>query len=242
MNSLYFTLFCILHLWIISALLLVNKNTRSSNGLLAVFFLLFSVIHLQHLALQTGFLNKYPYIDPISGVLLCAAFPVFYFYVQSMTGSFRWSDLRNIKHILIIVPAVLNLLYLTAFKSNEEIRAYYYQEENRFTFINALLLGGMVLLLLIYVMKSLQAIKSYSKKLEENFSTTEQMRLDWLHLLILFLLFLALFLGPLLIVIGLPEWNRIGMGMYTSSVYLCLMFKTLHQPLVHLEEVQRKTI
>ncbi len=157
-------------------------------------------------------------------------------------GSFRWRNLRNIKHLVIIVPAVLNLLYLMAFKSNEEIRAYYYQEENRFTVMNALLLGGMVLLLLLYVLKSLQAIKRYSEKLEENFSSTEQIRLDWLNLLILFLLFLALFLGPLLIVIGLPEWNRIGMGIYTSSIYLSLMFKTLNHPLVHMEEVQRKAI
>ncbi|WP_156140661.1 helix-turn-helix domain-containing protein [Sporocytophaga myxococcoides] len=219
----------------------MNKRNRSSNGLLAAFFLLFSVIHLQHLALQTGFLDEYPYIDPVSGILLCAAFPVFYFYVLSLTGSFRWKNHRNIKHLIMVVPAILNLLYLMLFKSKEEISAYYYEEENRFTVTNALLLGGMVLLLLLYVLKSLQAIKSYSKRLEENFSSTEQIRLDWLNHLILFLLFLALFLGPLLIVIGLPEWNRIGMGIYTSSIYLSLMLKTLNQPLVHMEEVQRKS-
>lgn len=229
MISLYFTLFCILHLWILALFLISMQNNRGANRFLALFLVLFSTIHLQHLALQTGFLLSFPYIDPVCGITICLAFPVFLFYVKSMTGTFDWKNKKNLWHLFPLIPAVINLLYLIIFKNAVDLKEYYYQKDFKFTLVNALLLAGMTLLLLFYVVLSLQELKDYEKRLKNNFSSVEKVKLDWLKQLIVLLIVLAVLVAPVLIIIGLPEWNRVGMGIYTSLIYLSMMYKTFNQ-------------
>jgi len=228
-----FSSLCLLHLWIVAFISILFYKRKLSNLFFGIFLLLFSSIHGQHILLQLNLLSSFPYVDPICGVTICLSFPAYYIYVKNLCGNFDYKNKKEYWHACIALPAVINLLYLLIFKNGEDLKEYYYKDEYAYTIQNALLLGGMTLLLVIYLWFANQEIKKYERRLKNQFSEIEKYKLEWLAQLNYFLIILAVVIAPILILLSKQNWNFIVIGIYTSFMYIYILYKSINNPVLN---------
>ena len=131
--SFYLSVFCCLHLWLLCLFLAFKKIRGIADYILAAFLFCFSFIHLQHLLLQVGYLSYVPFVDPVLGIVLSSTGPLFYFYVRSMTGEGQLLQKMKI-HLIVLIPSVINLLFLLITKNGTELHGYYYQTKKQHLF------------------------------------------------------------------------------------------------------------
>lgn len=218
--------------------LLVKRQQRTPDKILAIFLLCFSFIHIQHVLLQCGLLARVPFFDPVTGIVLCAIGPLFYFYVQTATGNPLTK--RAYLHLLVLVPAVLHLLFLLATKSGADLNAYYYQDHQtsiHYTPVNILLLAGMTIYFMAYMLACVKELNRYARSIREAYSNIEQIRLDWLRDIIILLIVFSFLIAPLMLYLADANTSRLTLGYFSTFVYFIIVYKSFNSSVLFSTEL-----
>lgn len=227
--SFYLSLFCCLHLWLLCLFLVLKKQKRFPDFVLAAFLFGFSTIHVQHLLLQVGYINYVPFLDPIMGIVLSTLGPLFYFYVRALTGENHL--LKKMKpHLLVLIPAVVHLIYLWIAKEGAELQEYYYKANNnstQYTLTNLLLLLGMLGYFLFYLVASIKVLNRHAANIRESYSNIEKMQLGWLKHLIIALMVFACVISPLSILIADTHVSQLAVAYFSTFIYFIIVYKSL---------------
>ncbi|MBB5439568.1 AraC-like DNA-binding protein [Pedobacter sp. AK017] len=232
--SYYLSLFCCLHLWLLCLFLFFKKNRSIADQILALFLLGFSFIHVQHLVLQKGYLNEIPYLDPVMGIVLSALGPLFYFYVRAMTGE-RELLKKSRPHWLILIPSVINLIFLMLTKKAGELHNYYYADtrgETKYTLVNLLLLMGMTAYLLFYLIASIRVLNRHTAGIKASYSNVKRLQLGWLKDLIVILMVFSCIIAPVTILIADTKVSQLSIAYFSTFIYFIIVYKSLNYSVV----------
>ncbi|WP_316813701.1 helix-turn-helix domain-containing protein [Pedobacter heparinus] len=228
--SFYLSLFCCLHLWLLCLFLVLKKQKRFPDFLLATFLFGFSAIHIQHLLLQVGYISYVPFLDPIMGVVLSTLGPLFYFYVRSLTGENQL--FKKMKpHIIVLVPALVHFFYLLFTKSGAQLHEYYYRSDDlatRYTLINLMLLMGMLGYFLFYLVASIKVLNRHATRIRESYSNIEKIQLGWLKDLIIALMIFACVIAPVSILIADTHFSQLAVAYFSTFIYFIIVYKSLN--------------
>jgi AraC-like DNA-binding protein len=228
--SYYLSLFCCLHLWLLCVFLFFKRNRSLADQILAFFLLGFSFIHVQHLVLQKGYLNEIPYLDPVMGIILSALGPLFYFYVRAMTGEQELLK-KSSMHWLILIPSVLNLLFLLLTRKAGQLHNYYYADSGsgtKYTLINLLLLLGMTAYLLLYLIASIRVLNRHTSNIKASYSNVKRLQLGWLKDLIMILMVFSCIIAPVTILIADTKVSQLSIAYFSTFIYFIIVYKSLN--------------
>lgn len=232
--SYYLSLFCCLHLWLLCLFLFFKKNKSIADQILALFLLSFSFIHVQHLVLQKGYLNEIPYLDPVMGIVLSVLGPLFFFYVRAMTGEQELLKKSRI-HALILIPSILNLLFLLLTRKASQLQSYYYADSSNgtsYTLINLLLLFGMTAYLLLYLIASIYVLNRHTANVKASYSNVKRLQLGWLKDLIVILMVFSCIIAPVTILISDTKVSQLTIAYFSTFIYFIIVYKSLNYSMV----------
>ncbi len=172
--------------------LLTRKDNVYPNKFLALFLLSVSLWLIDAFLRVSSIYQQEPdyYFLPIYYSL--AFGPLIYFYVTSLVNpKFRFDRRRFIHFVPVLIQA---LLYLFLNMKDYSFKRWYWLEIHK-PYTYRIEFDGAFLSLAIYVYLSIQLIRRYQKKIEDNYSDTHRIRLHWLRglLIILFVLCVAWF-------------------------------------------------
>jgi AraC-like DNA-binding protein len=232
--SFYLSTFCCLHLWLLCLFLAFKRNKSSADQILAVFLAGFSLIHVQHLILQKGYLGYIPYLDPLMGTVLSALGPLFYFYVRAMTGE---KDLlkKSKVHWPILIPSVLNLVFLLITRRGDQLHNFYYTDSDagrHYTLINLLLLIGMTAYLLLYLIASIRVLNRHTASIKASYSNVKRLQLGWLKDLIILLMIFSCIIAPVTIFIADTRVSQLTLAYFSTFIYFIIVYKSLNYSVV----------
>lgn len=167
-----------------AALLWFAPTNRQANRILAVLIACIAFWLIDAFWRLAGVYSQNPnlYFSPIYYSL--AFGPLLYFYVRSLVSpEFRLQR----KHLWHFIPVALQAgLYGYLFFQNYAFRLWYWESVHR-PYTYRLEFDGTWISLLIYTYFSYRAVRNYQNWLEDNYSQTEQIKLNWLKVLLLLL-------------------------------------------------------
>ncbi len=170
------TIAAIINSLIFSVLLLRKKENQAANYFLSL--LLFSIGYslAAQLCIDLGVYNYYPWLHWLPAKLAYWIGPALYFYVKALTSQpfvFRKAYLWHFAWLIFEYPH--SIYHLQLGRGNPYPRLHNFTEA----------LGAYALFpLLVYAFFSYRLVKDYQKALQDQYSTTESLTLDWLHQLI----------------------------------------------------------
>lgn len=165
-----------------SLLILGKQEKRTSDFLLAIWFLIIGV-HLVFFVLfrSEGYV-KFPYLIGFEFPFPFMHGPMLYLYILSITG--RSTD--NKTYLLHWVPVVIIFLILLEFLMlSPQKRLMVYQSNGKgYERLSDVLKFLMILSGIVYVSLSLLAVRRYKKEISNQYSNTEKINLNWSYYLI----------------------------------------------------------
>lgn len=170
------TIAAIINSLIFSVFLLWKKENQAANYFLSL--LLFSIGYslAAQLCIDLGVYNYYPGLHWLPAKLSYCMGPALYFYVKALTMQpfvFKKASLWHFAWLILEYPHSVYHLYLG--RGNPYPRLHNFTEA----------VGAYALFpLLVYAFLSYRLIKDYQKALQDQYSTTESLTLDWLHQMI----------------------------------------------------------
>ena len=170
-------------------ILFFRQENKLSNKILAVFLLATSLWHMDSFLNVSGIYNQNPdaYFRPI--YYSFAFGPLIYFYVKSLTDhTFRFRGI----HLLHFGPVILQgILYFFLFFKDYSFKRWYWLEVHS-PFTYRIEFDGTFISLAIYSILSIFIIMNYQKELSENYSESSKVKLNWLKIILFFLVVLSI--------------------------------------------------
>ncbi|MFT4568521.1 MAG: AraC-like DNA-binding protein [Saprospiraceae bacterium] len=221
--------------------LLTRKDNASPNKFLSIFLLTVSLWLIDSFLRLSGIYQQDPdyYFLPIYYSL--AFGPLIYFYVRSLTNPHFQFSRKQLWHFTPVLIQALLYLFLNL-KEYSFKRWYWLEVHQPYTY--RIEFDGTFLSLAIYLYGSIQLIKSYQRRLEDNYSDTHKIRLHWLRglLIILFILCIAWFVE----VIFRDYYHNYYQFNYTSLILgiltLVLAYGAMTQPNLTAVELEKENI
>ena len=167
-----------------AGLLWFAPQNRQANRILAVLMICIALWLTDAFWRLAGIYTQDPdwYFSPI--YYSFAFGPLLYFYVRSLVNQdFR---LRS-KHLLHFIPVLLQAsLYLYLSFQDYSFRRWFWQEVHR-PYTYRIEFDGTWISLLIYSFFAYQIVRRYQQWLDNNYSETEKIKLNWLRVLLVIL-------------------------------------------------------
>jgi AraC-like DNA-binding protein len=195
----------------------LSKENRRSNRYLSILLLTIALWLIDFFFTISGVYGQDPdfYFKPI--YYSFAFGPLIYFYVKSLTNSaFRFRSIHLLHFIPVIAQA--GLYWFLTFK-DYEFRNWYWQQVH-LPWTYRIEFNGTFLSLAIYIGLSFWLLRSYQKWVNNNFSESSRIRLDWLRLLLALFILLCV---QWLVEVILREAYEIYFGYNYSVLILGLL-------------------
>jgi len=166
-------------------LLLNKKNKSLPDKILAIWMLVISIHLISYSLHLNGYWDKYPHL-----IGLTAPFPLLYgpmLFLYTLYSLKYRRTLRK-KDYLHFVPAILSYLYMLKFfffYSVEEKRMVDTGKIDDFSTFSIFLLVAFIVSGITYSIFSYRFLRKHKRLINNNFSNTEQITLEWLKYLIL---------------------------------------------------------
>jgi AraC-like DNA-binding protein len=217
-------------------LLTINRGRKSSNRLLAMFFVLLIINLLDGVLTFYGMYTHFPAFAHLEDGFVFLLGPVIYFYTVSMVYSDFQFSRGNLAHTIpfLVVTIAYQLFY--HFQTEQYQRmiqdAIVEQSLPPQFYVIALLIYAHIG---IYIFLSFRELGLYRVKIREKFSSVDRINLDWLaymlwSMVIILVLSLAYTLMP---AIGLKEYFRFFFALVFLVMFIFIngiVWKGLRQP------------
>lgn len=162
------------------ALLLLRKaGNLKANRILAVLIIAYSLFILNALFIRSPLFERYPHVVVVLGELPLLFGPLHYFYAKFLID--KQAKFSNIEW-LQLVPFLIFKIY--------PIPAYFLSAQELFAFIKNMervgdpvytVLGWVIAVQgLTYMIMTLALIRKYTQRIKENYSTIDEINLNWL--------------------------------------------------------------
>ncbi|MDH5382176.1 MAG: helix-turn-helix domain-containing protein [Cyclobacteriaceae bacterium] len=201
--------------------LLLNKKSKSlSDKVLAVWMLIIGIHLTNYYIYYLGYWDIYPHLVGLTVPFPLLYGPVLYLYILYSLKSDN--HIRKIDY-LHFAPAILSYLYMFQFYffySVEEKRLVDKGEINDFDIFSNLLLLAFVVSGISYSLFSYQLLKKHKNIIENNFSNTEHINLNWLKG---FILGVGLIFLTVIITIILKDIVGINYSMNPDYIYYSML-------------------
>ncbi|RLA75562.1 MAG: hypothetical protein DRG11_01175 [Epsilonproteobacteria bacterium] len=160
-----------------------TTNNEKSNYILSAIIVLFTIYILIKFLHRTDFVLDYPYFLQTYKPIAFLIWPLFYFYVKSMTNPlFEFKQ----KEIIHIVPFVVYTLFLLPFFNSSSFEKILHLSPS-IPLHYTIAIVFQTILLIIYVSLSYRLLIKHKRYIKNNFSDIKTKKLNWLkNLLILF--------------------------------------------------------
>lgn len=151
-----------------------------ANRILGVMMLLYALILGHNLAVELGYFSRFPHLllMPLGFTLLAA--PLHYYYAKFLTHSearFRRQDALHALPALLYWLAILPDFTVSAQELNARLSIAAATISPRFLLFNLVL----VLQTMLYLGLTLAVIRQFHRRLQQVFSSLEQLKLTWLQ-------------------------------------------------------------
>lgn len=166
----------------LSALLAGKKGKSYADKILAIWLMVIGLHLLLFYLYKTGQYFNYPYLLGIDIPLPLMHGPFIYLYTISLTKTRRamWSDLLHFTPVMIVY-----VLMLSFFQLSGEEKIYVYKNQGRgFEWLTDNLFYFILASGIIYVVLSFLELRKHKVNIENQFSNTEKINLNWLRYLI----------------------------------------------------------
>jgi len=206
---------CLIHLSVFCVLLLLKKDNRYANRMLAIFMAGLAYGHLNHILVFNQIAWQIFYINELVFVIPFFMGPAFLQYTACMTGAkipWRKQLGLHLSPLLIIAP-----YYFSFFgDSPESLRIYYENSLITQPLSNNLMIGFMTAQLTIYMLWSLRILPRADREVAVNTD------LGWLRWFIKGWLIICFVIVPLLII--LTSTNAEVLFVLTSGISSAMYF------------------
>jgi len=164
-------------------ILLTKKGKSSADYVLAIWLALIGI----HLWLYYGFISgtiyNYPYLLGVVIPMPLLHGPMLYLYILTVTSQNGFNQ-KNLLHLIPPAIVYLSMARFFLMSNDEKIQVYKNEgagfETQSFITLIAIIISGFV-----YVFLSFRHLQKYKKRINEQFSNTEKIDLNWLRYLIL---------------------------------------------------------
>ncbi len=227
---------CLIHLSVFIAVLLIKKENRRANRMLAVFMAGLAIGHLNHLLVLMQVAWKVFYLNELVFVIPYFMGPAFLQYTVYMTGErFNWR-----KHGWIhFLPALFFLPYYISFffDQPEERQKFYELCLHHQPISNSILLSVLTAQLTLYMLLSLRLQNRYHQRIRQT-SSYRWLQLRWLTTFTILWLFICLVISPVLIVLSDSDVTALLVitPAITTILYLFLFLKAVSSRGKHYEQ------
>lgn len=191
---------CLVHLLVFMTVLLIKKENRAANRMLALFMAGLAYGHLNHLLIMTHTAWKVFYLNELVFVIPFLMGPAFLQYTAYMTGiqiNWRQNSWMHFLPALAIIPYYMSFF----FDQPHELRQFYEISLYQQPVSNSLLLVMLTVQQLFYICWSRQLLTRYHRRIRQD-THYRQLRLRWLEAFIWLWLFLCVVVGPALIILS----------------------------------------
>ncbi len=206
---------CLAHLSVFCVFLLLKKDNRSANRMLALFMAGLAYGHLNHILVFNHIAWRIFYINELVFVIPFFMGPAFLQYTAYMTGeNIRWREYLwlHLSPLVFIVP-----YYLSFFGDSPEFLQNYYEHSlTAQPLSNNLLIGLLTAQLTIYMLWSLRILSKTNKEV------ASRAELGWLRWFIKGWLIVCCVITPLLIIIASTDAE--ALFVLTSGISSILYF------------------
>jgi AraC-like DNA-binding protein len=162
------------------ALLLFRKaGSLKANRILAILVIAYSLFVVDALFVRSSFFEKYPHLAVILGELPLLFGPLHYFYAKFLINKrLKFSH----KEWLQLLPFLVFKIYTAQafFMSASELLAFIRNTEEVGDPILTVLGWIIAVQGLTYMMMTLFLIRKYTRRIKENYSTIDEINLNWL--------------------------------------------------------------
>ncbi len=213
-----------IQIFILSILLLIKKENRPSNSLLGLVLFFFGLTTI-HFSLFQGLFNKQlsEYIPYLRLELLYGLGPSLYLYTRSVTNSeykFRKKDL------LLFLPVFIELIYYRTSFYREGSNQIAADTQNTHQLVFTIQQWMGFIYSTVFMLLSVYILFRYKKWLYNNFSSTQNISLDWIHIpIVVFVLFW--FLWFTMRITDILLFSGIYSEVYFFPMYIILSLLTL---------------
>ncbi|MEG0925697.1 helix-turn-helix domain-containing protein [Chryseobacterium sp.] len=165
-----------------SFLILGKPQKRTSDFLLAIWFLIIGVHLVFFVLLRSGGYMKFPYLIGFELPFPFMHGPMLYLYILSVTGrKMSWKIwLLHCMPVLLIYVVLFQFLML----SPHERMLVYQNRGKGYEGLSDALKFLMIMSGIVYVGLSLLAVRKYKKEISNQYSNTEKINLNWAYYLI----------------------------------------------------------
>jgi len=201
-----------------------NRQASFSRQIMALFQLLMALYFTFNFLYSVNAYTVIVYVYPLILPVILLFIPVFYLYMLSITTpGFKFSKSETYHFIPAALIALLNIPYL--FASADE-KANFVTQGNgmlnnaMFEYLIAIYMVGIFVIftlqLLLYSVKAFALYKRYKTYIENRFSYTENINIDWILLLLICFVIFFVF-NDILYVVGFRQ-NYITQVIYNVSM------------------------
>jgi AraC-like DNA-binding protein len=232
-QSLFFFVFLMTH----------KKGKLLSNRILAAYLLILFLMLFNSLVFYFDLYLQFPFLAYQGTKFIYLSGPVLYFYTKSLTDDkFKFKRL-DLLHLVPFFLFTIFMFFVFDFKSAEEkIRLFTTTDTIVHPTVSYLLLIAYYIQIFIYVVLSLNLLGKYRKKIQQIYSSTEQINLSWLRFVLFGFIIIWIFdISMLLIKEMYPEAGKYHNYVaaisrtYTFFYIMIFVFKGLKQPQIFQE-------
>lgn len=214
----------------------INRGRKSSNRLLAIFFVLLIMNILDGVLAYYGVYTRYPSFAHLEDGFVFLLGPVIYFYTLSIVYrdlKFHRSDLAHAIPFIVVTLAYQLFYHLQTDQFQRMIQDAIVEQSLPPLFYAAIFL--VYIHVGVYIFSSFREIARYRLKIREKFSSIDRINLDWLtYMLWSMVIILSLSLAyTLLPAIGLKEYFRYIFALVFLVMFIFIngvVWKGLRQP------------
>ena len=225
-----------------AVILVIKTGERGANLLLGLFIGISSI----ELGLFALLLTEPDYRSAVFNLYAVAILkgPALYLYVRALTEPGFSPGRRQFKHLLLIFPNLALIWLLTSSAGADRATSNYAQLQSTapvFWYSMMLNLVG-----LAYAWAALGVLNRYRKRVEDLFSSTEEVSLGWLKWLLGF--YITLRLGniglDMMTVMGIPQagYKSFGIALLNIGVIYFVSFGGLRQPIIFSGQFRRQPL
>ncbi len=242
---------CLQLILLIAFLLSSGRGKKTSNRLLASFFLLLVFNLTNGILAGTGFYIQFPRWAHLTDGIIFLWGPVLFFYAKSLVYknfSFRKTDYLHL--IPFFVFTVSFLISYHTFEADFQRKIEQAIVEQKLPIQFYVVLGSVYLHIIAYLTSAFREVKKYRARIKDQFSDLEKINLDWLVFMLgsVGFFFLFSFIHSFLALTQFRDFFEYGYMVLLGLVFIfinVIVMKGLRQPEifagVEMPEQKRKT-
>lgn len=201
-----------------------NRQASFSRHVMAMFQLLMAIYFAFNFLYSINAYKPIAYIYPLILPVILLFIPVFYLYMLSITTpGFKFSKSEIVHFLPAALIALLNIPYLFASadeKANFVTQGNGVMNNTMFEYLTVVYMVGIfgifTLQLLLYSVKAFKLFKRYKTYIENRFSYTENINIDWILLLLICFVIFFVF-NDILYLVGFRQ-NYITQVIYNLAM------------------------